>query len=329
MSETPRENGSGNGKEGGQETAPALEGVHEAGEQAPPASVSPGKDAWRRLLKNPVAVVSGLYILLIILLSLGANFIAPYDYAFQDTHRYVSLPADPDRHHRLGTDDLGRDIVSRVIYGARVSLGVTAIVVTVECLVGISFGLWAGFFGGRTDNLLMRITDVMFAFPDLLLAILISGIIRAGAEAISPLVSLGTLFFALGITGWPGMARLVRGQALALREKEYIEAARATGVKNGAIMLRHLLPNISGPIIVQVTQDIAGVILAESTLSFLGLGVQPPYPSWGRMINEALAFKESRPLLLLVPSLTLALTVMAFNFFGDALRDALDPRLRQ
>ena len=329
MSETPRENRPQGGKAGDPETTPAIETVHEAGEQAPPASVSPGKDAFRRLRKNPIAVLSGLYILLIILLALGANFVAPYDYAFQDTHRYVILPADPDIHHRLGTDDLGRDIVSRVIYGARVSLGVTAIVVTVECLVGISFGLWAGFFSGKTDNLLMRITDVMFAFPDLLLAILISGIIRAGAEAISPLVSLGTLFFALGITGWPGMARLVRGQALALREKEYIEAARAVGVKNGAIMLRHLLPNISGPIIVQITQDIAGVILAESTLSFLGLGVQPPYPSWGRMINDALAFKESRPLLLLVPGLTLALTVMAFNFFGDALRDALDPRLRQ
>ena len=307
----------------------AEETVHEAGEQAPPASVSPSRDAWRRLRRNPVAVISGTYILLVLLLALGANFVAPYDYAFQDTRRYVSLPSDPDAHHRLGTDDLGRDIVSRVIYGARVSLGVTAIVVVVEGLVGISFGLIAGFYSGRTDNLLMRITDVMFAFPDLLLAILISGIIRAGAEAISPVVSLGTLFFALGITGWPGMARLVRGQALALREKEFIEAARATGVKSGAIMRRHLLPNISGPIIVQITQDIAGVILAESTLSFLGLGVQPPYPSWGRMINESLFYKESRPLLLLVPSLALALTVMAFNFFGDALRDALDPRMRQ
>jgi ABC-type dipeptide/oligopeptide/nickel transport system permease subunit len=300
----------------------------ETAEVLPPA-LSPRAEALRRLFRNPVAVVSAVFILLIIVLALGANFVTPYDYAFQDTHRYASLPAPPDARHWLGTDDLGRDTLSRVIFGARVSLGVATIVIVVEGLLGITLGLLAGYYAGRIDLALMRITDVMFAFPDLLLAILIAGIVRAGAEALSPILSLSTLFFALGITGWPGMARLVRGQALALREKEFVEAARAIGVKSGTIMWRHLLPNISGPIIVQITQDIAGVILAESTLSFLGLGVQPPFPSWGRMINEALAYKEATPMLLLVPSLVLALTVMAFNFFGDALRDALDPRMRK
>ena len=208
-----------------------------------------------------------------VLLALGANFLAPYDYAFQDTRRYASLPAPPDHFHRLGTDDLGRDILSRLIYGARISLSVTTFTAAITMLLGVSLGLFSGYRGGKVDLLLMRITDVMFAFPDLLLAILISAVIRSGAQAISPVVSLGALFFALGITGWPGMARLVRGQALALRSKEFIEAAQAIGVKPRTIMLRHMLPNLSGPIIVQVTQDIAGLLLAESTLSFLGLGV--------------------------------------------------------
>jgi len=293
-----------------------------------PPPVSPGADAWRRLRRNPVAVACMLYIGLLLLAALFANFLAPYRYDFQDLQRYTSLPAPPDRHHLLGTDDLGQDVLSRLLYGARVSLGVTVVVVGIEVLIGVPLGLAAGYFSGRIDLFLMRITDVMFAFPDILLAILLTAIIRAGSQALPPIYSLLTLFAALGVVGWPGIARLVRGQALSLREKEFMEAARAMGVRNSTIIRRHLLPNLLSPIIVQVTQDVAGVILAEATLSFLGLGVQPPFPSWGRMIQDALPYKEAYPLLLLLPSLVLALTVMAFNFFGDALRDALDPRLR-
>ncbi|MCW3098975.1 MAG: ABC-type dipeptide/oligopeptide/nickel transport system, permease component [Chthonomonadaceae bacterium] len=292
-------------------------------------SLSPGAEAWRRLRRNPVAVISGLFIVVLVLVAICAPLFTHYAYDFLDTKNYNSLPAPPDSHHVLGTDGLGEDILSRLLYGARVSLGVSLIVVIVEVLVGVTLGLTAGFYGGKTDVALMRLTDVMFAFPDILLAIMLSAIVRSGSQALPPWSSFLVLFFALGIVGWPGLARLVRGQALALREKEYIEAARSIGVKNRHIIFRHLFPNLLSPIIVQVTQDIAGVILAESTLSFLGLGVQPPYPSWGRMIEDALVYKETHPLLLLAPGLLLALTVMAFNFFGDALRDALDPRLRE
>jgi ABC-type dipeptide/oligopeptide/nickel transport system permease subunit len=168
----------------------------------------------------------------------------------------------------------------------------------------------------------------MFAFPDLLLAILLGAVVRSGSQALPGYLSILTLFVALAVVGWPGMARLVRGQALALREKEFIVAARAMGVREAGILWRHLLPNLLSPIIVQATLSTAAVILAEATLSFLGVGVPKPYPSWGLMIVEALPYKQSQPLLLLFPCLLLALTVMAFNFFGDALRDALDPRLR-
>lgn len=294
----------------------------------PPKSLSPGAEAWRRLRRNPVAILSGLFIVVLVLVAICAPLFTHYAYDYLDTRSYNSLPSPPDSRHVLGTDKLGEDVLSRLLYGARVSLGVSLIVVVVELVVGVTLGLVAGFYGGRTDVALMRVTDVMFAFPDILLAIMLAAIVRSGSQALPPWSSFLVLFFALGIVGWPGLARLVRGQALALREKEYIEAARSIGVKNRHIIFRHLLPNLLSPIIVQVTQDIAGVILAEATLSFLGLGVQPPYPSWGRMIEDALSYKETHPLLLLAPGLLLALTVMAFNFFGDALRDALDPRLR-
>ncbi|HEV2474126.1 MAG TPA: ABC transporter permease [Chthonomonadales bacterium] len=293
-----------------------------------PPSTGPAADGWRRLRRNPIAILCMALITVLIAVALLANFIAPYHYDFQDTQRYMSLPSGPDARHLLGLDDLGQDVLSRVIYGARISLGVAAVVVGFEILIGVALGIAAGYYSGWIDLLLMRVTDVMFAFPGILLAILLTAIVRSGSAAINPVWSLLTLFAALAVVSWPGLARLVRGQALALRRKEFVEAARAMGVKDRLILLRHILPNLLSPIIVQVTQDVAAVILAEATLSFLGLGVQPPFPSWGRMIEEALPFKESHPLLLIVPSVALALTVMAFNFFGDALRDALDPRLR-
>lgn len=305
-------------------------GLSEAGiaESRAARSLGPSGEALQRLKRNPVAILSGGFLLLLVLAAVLAPVLAPYDYDALDTRRYSSLPAPPDRFHPLGADSLGGDVLSRLLYGARVSLGVSAVVVLIELLIGISLGLIAGYRRGRADMLLMRLTDVMFAFPDILLAILLAAIVRSGNTAVSPTLNLLTLFFALGVVGWPGMARLVRGQALALREKEFIESARAAGIRESVILTRHLLPNLISPIIVQATQDIAGVILAESTLSFLNIGVQPPFPSWGRMILGALDYKESFPLLLLVPSAALALTVTAFNFFGDALRDAMDPRMR-
>ncbi len=287
------------------------------------------RDALRRLRRNPIAMLCGIYMLLLILAALFAPLISHWDYASQDYRSYANLPAPPDSRHLLGTDDLGRDVLSRLLYGARVSLCVALVVVLIEALVGVPLGLIAGYFGKWRDTLLMRLTDVVFAFPDILLAILLASVIRAGSSVVSLPLSLGTLFVALGAVGWPGVARLVRGQTLALREKEFIEAARALGASDGTILWKHIFPNLLSPLIVQITQDIAGVLLAEATLAFLGLGVAPPYPSWGRMISEAIPLKVAHPMLLLFPGLLLALTVMAFNFFGDALRDALDPRLRE
>ncbi|MCS6776770.1 MAG: ABC transporter permease [Chloroherpetonaceae bacterium] len=291
--------------------------------------VNPSSAFWRRLRHHRVALVCLLYVSALALIALLADVLAPYDYAFQDTRRYASLPAPPDARHLLGTDHLGRDLLSRLLHGARVSLTVSLVVVLISASIGITLGLIAGYRGGRTDLLLMRATDVMFAFPDLLFAILLSAIVRSGGTAVPAWLIFLTLFASLGLVAWPGMARLVRGQALALREREFVEAARAIGVRDTMILRRHLLPNLLGPVIVQVTQDVAGLILAEATLSFLGLGVPPPFASWGRMIFEALPYMHSHPMLLVYPGLALALTVMAFNFLGDALRDALDPRLRQ
>ncbi len=290
-------------------------------------SLSPAAEAWQRLRRNPVAMACGIYIVTLVLLALFANVLKPQGY---DTADFAHRFADMSPAHPLGTDQQGRDVLSRIIFGARISLGVAAVVVTLEIVIGLTLGLIAGYYSGATDIALMRVTDVMFSFPDILLAILLVAVVQPGpGKALAPQVSLLTLFVALGLVYWPGLARLVRGQALALRNREYVEAARSMGVRDRSIIIRHLLPNVLSPIIVQVTQDIAQVMLAEATLSFLGLGVQPPFPSWGRMIQDALPFKEAHPLLLLAPTLALAATVMAFNFFGDALRDALDPRLRE
>jgi ABC-type dipeptide/oligopeptide/nickel transport system permease subunit len=285
-------------------------------------SASPAAEAFRRLRRNPLAVASALVIALLILAALFAPLLAPYSFDAQDRARVLVASG---RGHLLGTDNLGQDVLSRLIYGARVSLAVGVIVVCIEVVIGVALGLLAAYKGGWWDTLLMRVTDAMFAFPDLLFAILLVGILRPASAAASFMV----IFVALALVGWPGMARLVRGQALAIREMEYVEAARAIGMSGWRLITRHMLPNILSPILVAATVDIAGIILAEATLSFLGIGIQPPYPSWGRMINDARPYLRSAPALLFYPSLALGLTVLAFNFLGDALRDALDPHLRE
>jgi len=270
----------------------------------------------RLICKNRLAAASLAFIVIIGLVALLAPLIAPYPYARQDLDHARELPS---ARHLLGTDALGRDVLSRLIYGARISLTVALVVEIIELLIGITLGTLAGYYGGRLDLVMMRLTDMMFAFPDILLAILIMAI--AGP-------SIFNIFLALGLVGWPGMARLVRGQVLALKEKEFVEAARAIGAGDAYIILHHILPNTLSPIIVTVTIGVAGVVMAEATLSFLGIGVQPPQPSWGSMINDARDMMRSHPYLIILPSLALSLTVLAFNFLGDGLRDALDPRMR-
>ncbi len=279
------------------------------------AAPSPGRAIWRRLSRNPVAVISLAVLLLIVLLAVFYPMASPYSYKFT-TGDYKQ---NPSARHWLGTDDGGYDILTRLAVGARISLTVGVGVETIVLLVGGTVGLLAGYYGRATDTVLMRLTDMMFAFPDILLAILIMA--THGR-------SLGNLFLALSVTGWPGLARLVRGQALSLRGREFVEAARALGLPGGRIIRRHLLPNLLSPIIVAATVDIAGVIIAEATLSFLGIGVQPPLPSWGSMISVPLqsGYYTAQPLVVIAPAAALGLTVLSLNFLGDALRDALDPR---
>lgn len=278
----------------------------------------------QELKKNKIAFASLIFLGVLVLIALFANVLAPYPFAEQ---KLMDRMQGPSAAHRLGTDDLGRDILSRLIYGARISLSVAVLVELVVVGIGVTVGLIAGFFGGWAETILMRITDTLLAFPDVLLAILLLGTL--GAAASKPEVSLLLVVMSLGITGWPPLARLVRGQVLSLRKREFVEAAIAMGASNGRILLKHILPNLLSPIIVAVTVDAAGVILAEATLSFLGIGVQRPFPSWGRMINDALDYYRSEPRLLIGPALCLSLTVIALNFLGDGLRDALDPRKRQ
>jgi ABC-type dipeptide/oligopeptide/nickel transport system permease subunit len=256
-------------------------------------------------------------VLLLFAVALLAPVLAPYHYARQDLGR-LQLPPGPG--HWLGTDELGRDLLSRLVYGARVSLTVAVVVEAVELLLGATLGLLAGYFGGRLDTAIMRLTDMMFAFPDILLAILITAILGP---------SLFNVFLALALVGWPGMVRLVRGQVLRLREEEFVLAAQAAGAGHTRILVRHLLPNVLGVMIVAATVGMGSVILAESTLSFLGIGVQPPYPSWGSMIQAAWLWRRSNPLMTLWPAAALAVAVTAFNFLGDGLRDWLDPRMRR
>lgn len=274
-------------------------------------------DVLRRLLKRKTAVLSAIFILLLILVAALAPVIAPYAYEFQDL---ANPRSNPSAIHWLGTDQLGRDIFSRMVYGTRVSLSVALVVTAIKLAIGITLGLLAGYVGGWVDNLIMRVTDIMYAFPDLLLAILIMGIRGPG---------LFNIFLALSLVTWPGIARIVRGQVLAVRGLDFVQAAQAVGAPDFRIVMRHVLPNIMSPVIVTATLGIAGVILSEASLSFLGIGVQPPMPSWGMMVSEMRPFIYSQPVLLLWPCVTLALTVLAFNFLGDGLRDALDPRLKQ
>lgn len=265
---------------------------------------------------RPSTWLAGVFLVIVVFVALFAPVLTPYHYS---RDRGTPMLA-PSGAHPLGTDEQGRDVLSRIFYGARVSLTVAVAVEAVELLFGLTLGMLAGIKGGRLDALVMRSTDLMFAFPDILLAILITGMLSK---------SLTNVFLALALVGWPGMVRLVRAQVLALREKEFVEAARALGATDGRIMVRHLLPNLLGPVVVAATVGMGAIVLAESTLSFLGLGIQPPFPSWGSMINHGWEVHRRNPMLTVYPALALAATIMAFNFLGDGLRDWLDPHSKE
>ena len=270
-----------------------------------------------RLLRNFAFTSGALLTIVLILVALAAPLISPFDPDSQDTFRRLEPPS---REHPLGLDDLGRDVLSRIVWGARVSLRVGFSVVITASLIGITLGAIAGYFGGAPDLIIMRICDILLAFPGLLLAIALVAVLGP---------SLNNVILALGTIGWVGYARLVRGQVLKVREMEYVTAAKALGARSPRVILRHVLPNVINPVIVMATLGLAGAILAEAALSFLGLGVQPPTPSWGAMLTSGRRYLGIANHLAIYPGAAIMLAVMGLNFLGDGLIDALDPKYRK
>lgn len=270
--------------------------------------------ALRRFVARPSSVFGLAIVIAFVLIATFASQLAPYPPA---SANFLAVRQAPSAEYRLGTDEIGRDVLSRVIYGARASLLAGVVSVLIALVLGVPLGLISGYYGGRLDELIMRFTDALLAFPFLILAV-------AFAAALGP--SLLNAMFAIGIASAPTFIRLTRGQVLAVRAEDYVQSAKALGAGDLRILARHVLPNSIAPILVQATLTIAGAIIAESSLSFLGLGVQPPTPSWGGMLNTAQNFITQAPWIALWPGLSIFVTVLAFNLFGDGLRDALDPR---
>ena len=282
-----------------------------------PEQSSLGQDAWRRLRRNRLAVVGLVIIAIFFVTALISIVWTPYP-----TWRQALGPTyqGPSLLHPLGLDDYGRDILSRVMGGAAIALGVGVGASFLASLTGIILGMLAGFFKGKVDALISLIINVFYGVPDLLVALILVVLIGRG---------LFNIILAIAITGWLGMARLVRGQTLSIREREYVEAARTIGTPNLMILSRHILPNALGPIIVQATYLVPAAIIFEAFLSLLGLGIPPPSPSWGRMASEGYKALQIAPHIVLAPCAALSLTVLAFNWLGDGLRDAIDPRMRR
>ena len=274
------------------------------------------RDAWRRLLRNKLAVVGGVTVVLLCLVAIFADVLAPQSYAKAN---FGSIYQFPSREFPLGTDQLGRDVLSRMIYGARVSMLVGLGSQVIVVLLGVPLGALAGYIGGRTDILITRFIDVMYAFPRLLFVILIMSMLGAG---------LINIFIALGLTGWVGIARQTRAQVLALKEKEFVEGARALGARGWRVLTRHVLPSALTPIVVSITFGIPEAIFTEAALSFIGVGINPPTPSWGQMVGENQQFLRSYWYLCVFPSIAIAVTMLSFTFFGDGVRDALDPKMK-
>jgi oligopeptide transport system permease protein len=274
------------------------------------------RDAFRRLIRNRLAVAGGLVVIALCLLAIFADVIAPYSYTKTNFGR---LNEPPSRDYPLGTDQLGRDMLSRMIYGARVSMLVGLGAQVIIVLIGVPIGAFSGYVGGRVDLFLTRFVDVMYAFPRLLFVILVMSMLGAG---------LINIFIAIGLTGWVGIARQTRAQVLALKEKEFVEGARALGARVGRTLTRHVLPNALTPIVVSVTFGIPEAIFTEAALSFIGVGINPPTPSWGQMVGEGQQYLRSYWHLCVFPSIAIAITMLSFTFLGDGVRDALDPRLK-
>ncbi|MBA2246781.1 MAG: ABC transporter permease [Chloroflexia bacterium] len=294
--------------------------------------------AYRQFRKNRLARISAVFIIVIAAIAVVVPYLLPQTYSDQDLS--VTLQS-PSWAHPMGTDELGRDLMTRLIFGARISLTVGIVVQMVILLIGVPMGLLAGYVGGKTDTLVMRFVDVLYAMPNLLFVILImtflrgqfgdepTGFVKLLADFDAKTGGLIGVYIGLGLVSWLTVARIVRANTMSLKEKEYVEAARGLGAHDSQIVRRHLLPNTIAPIVVAATLGIPGAILYEAGISFLGLGVLPPMPSWGLMISDAIPQMRSHPYMLVFPALVLSLTVLAFNFVGDGLRDALDPWMKR
>ncbi|MGI6663057.1 MAG: oligopeptide ABC transporter permease [Bacillota bacterium] len=286
------------------------------GDALTPEPESYGKMVWRRFRKHKLAMV-GLYILLFMYaLAIFAPLLATQSYEAVDPPNKLKPPS---MEHFMGTDHIGRDVFSRVIWGSRISLSVGFVAAAVAVALGVLIGSTAAYFGGRVDDMLMRFTEIIMAFPTFFLLLTIVSIVER---------SIFNIMLVIGLTSWPSLARMVRGQILSLREQEFTEAARALGATDARIIFRHILPNAMAPVIVSTTMRIGGAILSESSLSFLGLGVPEPYPSWGSILNAGRTYLLQAPWITTFPGIFIFLTVLAFNYVGDGLRDALDPRLK-
>jgi oligopeptide transport system permease protein len=270
--------------------------------------------AWKRLKRHKLAMVSLVFLLVLSVIALAAPWVTRFTYYDQNADMALQFP---NGTYWFGTDSLGRDLFSRIVYGARISLAVGFFTAAFSLVIGTIYGSISGYAGGKIDTILMRAADILYALPSILVTVLIMLVVGRGPVGI---------FLALGIVGWIGGARLVRGQVLQAKEMTYVEAARSLGVTRSRILFMHILPNILGPVIVNLTFDIPQNILAESFLSFVGLGLEPPYASWGTLANEGWRAYRTYPYLILFPGVVLFFTILAFNFLGDGLRDALDPQ---
>jgi oligopeptide transport system permease protein len=275
-------------------------------------------DAWRRLRRNRAALVSMILLAVIVLMAAVAPFLSPHPFDEVYWER-IAAPPDFENAHWFGTDGNGRDLFVRTLYGARVSLAVGVAATLVSLVIGVAYGAAAGFLGGKIDEVMMRIVDILYSLPFMFFVIIL--VVVFGRHIV-------LIFVALGAVEWLTMARIVRGQTLSIRRREFIEAARAAGVSTRKMITRHVIPNVMGPVVVYVTLTVPEVIITESFLSFLGLGVQEPYTSWGVLISEGAGQMESAPWMLIFPAIFLAVALFCFNFIGDGLRDALDPKDR-
>jgi len=281
---------------------------------------------WKRFRRHRLAIAGAVVLVAIALIAIFAKFLAPADPNYIDQVHWQGYPLAPGvAGHILGTDENGRDLLSRLMFGAQISLTVALSAVFMEIVIGTVLGAISGYYGGLVDYWIMRLTDVFLSIPLLPLLLVLTAIVSATSNKAA--LSFGVIVVIIGLTSWPSTARLVRGSFLSLREKEFAEAARAIGNRDGRIIFRHLLPNAVAPIIVQATLDVAGVIVLESTLSFLGFGIQPPTASWGNMLANAEANMSIAPWVAIFPGLCILVTVLSVNYLGDGLRDALDPNM--